>query len=111
MKVYPLGPQLELKRTNIQTINECRPKSKYDSLDHFSTNSPWDEEQVNNRRTEIIQRDKRTRSYPDGSLIIEDVACRKSKSATKIEAAKVQYAGSEKGLLKSTSPPNSVYLV
>jgi len=55
------------------------------------TNSPWDEDKINNRRIEIIQRDKRTRSYPDGSLIIDDVACKKSKSATKIEAAKVQY--------------------
>ncbi len=26
-KIYPFGLQLELKRTNIQTINECRPKS------------------------------------------------------------------------------------
>jgi len=32
-------------------------------------------------------------------LVIDDVACEKSKSATKIEAAKVQYAGSEKGLV------------
>jgi hypothetical protein len=31
-------------------------------------------------------------------LRIDDVACKKSKSARKIEAAKVQYAGSERGL-------------
>ena len=98
-KVYPLGLQLEVKRTNIQTINECRPKSNYDSLHHFLTNSPWDEEKVNNRRIEIIQRDNRTKSRPHGALVIDDVACEKSKSATKTEAAKVQYAGSEKGLV------------
>jgi len=97
--VYPLGLQLEVKRTNIQTIDECRIKGNYNSLHHFLTNSPWDEEKVNNRRIEIIQKDKRTRSYPDGSLIIDDVACEKSNSATKTEAVKVQYAGSEKGLV------------
>ena len=90
-KVYPFDLQLELKRTNIQSINECRPKSNYDSLHHFLTNSPWDEEKVNNRRIEIIQRDNRTISRPDGALVINDVARKKSKSATKIEAAKVQY--------------------
>ena len=109
-KVYPFGLQLELKRTNIQTIDECRPKSNYDSLHHFLTNSPWDEDKVNNRRIEIIQRDKRTRSYPDGSLIIDDVACKKSKSATKIEAAKVQYAGSEKGLVNCNVAVTSYYV-
>jgi len=108
-KVYPFGLQLELKRTNIQTINECRPKSNYDSLHHFLTNSPWDEEKVNNRRIEIIQRDNRTRSRPDGALIIDDVACKKSKSATKIEAAKVQYAGSEKGLVNCNVVVTSYY--
>ena len=66
-KIYPFGLQLELNRINIQTINECRPKSNYNSLHHFSTNSPWDEEKVNNQRIEIIQRDNRTRSGPDGN--------------------------------------------
>jgi len=79
-----------LKRTNIQTIDECRPESNYDSLHHLLTNSPWDEEKVNNRRIEIIQQDNRTKSYPTGALVIDDVACKKSRSAKKIEAAKVQ---------------------
>jgi SRSO17 transposase len=109
-KVYSFGLQLELKRTNIQTINECRPKSNYDSLHHFLTNSPWNEEKVNSRRIEIIQRDRRTRSCPDGSLVIDDVACKKSKSATKIEAAKVQYAGSEKGLVNCNVAVTSYYV-
>ncbi|GAH88537.1 unnamed protein product, partial [marine sediment metagenome] len=109
-KIYPFGLQLELKRTNIQTIDECRPKSNYDSLHHFLTNSPWDEEKVNSRRIEIIQRDRRTRSCPDGSLVIDDVACKKSKSTTKIEAAKVQYAGSEKGLVNCNVAVTSYYV-
>ncbi len=109
-KIYPFGLQLELKRTNIQTINECRPKSNYDSLHHFLTNSPWDEEKVNNRRIEIIQRDNRTKSRPHGALVIDDVACKKSKSATKIEAAKVQYAGSEKGLVNCNVAVTSDYV-
>ena len=101
-KVYPFGLQLELKRTNIQTIDECRPKSNYDSLHHFLTNSPWDEEKVNNRRIEIIQRDKRTRSYPDGSLVIDDVACKKSKSATKSKQLKYSTLAVRKVLLTAT---------
>jgi len=109
-KVYPFGLQLELKRTNVQTINECRPKSDYDSLHHFLTNSPWDEEKVNNRRIEIIQRDNRTRSRPHGALVIDDVACKKSKSSAKIEAAKVQYAGSEKGLVNCNVAVTSYYV-
>ena len=80
-KVYSFGLQLELKRTNIQTIDACRPKSNYDSLHYFSTNSSWDEEKVNNRRIEITQKDNRTRSCRDGSSVIDDVACKKSKLA------------------------------
>ena len=109
-KVYPLGLQLELKRTNIQTINECRIKGNYDSLHHFLTNSPWDEEKVNNRRIEIIQKDSRTKSRPHGALVIDDVACKKSRSATKIEAAKLQYAGSEKGLVNCNVVVTSYYV-
>jgi SRSO17 transposase len=99
-----------LKRTNIQTIDECRPKSSYDSLHHFLTNSPWDEEKVNNRRIEIIQRDNRTKSRPHGALVIDDVACKKSISAKKIEVAKVQYAGSEKGLVNCNVAVTSYYV-
>ena len=109
-KVYAFGLQLELKRTNIQTINKCRPKGNYDSLHHFLTNSPADEEKVNNRRIEIIQRDNRTRPRPHGALVIDDVACKKSQSAAKIEAAKVQYAGSEKGLVNCNVVVTSYYV-
>lgn len=99
-----------MKRTNIQTIDECRPKSNYDSLHHFLTNSSWDEEKINSRRIEIIQKDNRTKSYPDGSLIIDDVACKKSRSATKIEAAKIQSTGSEKDLVNCNVAVTSYYV-
>jgi len=109
-KVYPFGLQLELKRTNIQTIDECRPQNNYDSLHHFLTTSPWDEEKVNNRRIEIIQKDNRTKSYPTAALVIDDVACKKSRSATKIEAAKVQYSGSDKDLVNCNVAVTSHYV-
>jgi len=74
------------------------------------TNSPWDEEKVNSRRIEIIRRDNRTKSRPHGALMIDDVACKKSKSATKIEAAKVQCAGSEKSLVNCNVTVTSDYV-
>ncbi len=99
-----------MKRTNIQTINECRTKGDYDSLHHFLTSSPWDEEKVNNRRIEIIQKDNRTKSYSTGALVIDDVACKKSRSAKKIETAKIQYAGSEKDLVNCNVVVTSYYV-
>jgi len=65
---------------------------------------------VNNRRIEIIQKDNRTRSRPYGSLIIDDVACEESKSATKIEVAKVQYSGSKKDLANCNVTVTSYYV-
>ncbi len=85
-------------------------KGNYDSLHHFLTSSPWNEEKVNNRRMETIQKDNRTRSYPYGVLVIDDVACEKSQSSTKTEAAKVQYSGSEKDLVNCNVAVTSYYV-
>jgi len=42
--------------------------------------------------------------------VIDDVACKKSRSATKIEAAKIQYAGSEKDLVNCNVAVTSYYV-
>jgi len=55
---------LELKRKNIQAIDICRVKKNYDSLYHLLSQSPWDEEELNEKRLELIQKDRRIRTFP-----------------------------------------------
>lgn len=95
---YCNGLLLELKRTNIQTIDNARLDDDYQSLHHFMKDSPWDEKGMNTRRVDIMEEDKRTRSRPEGSLIIDDTSSKKS--GKKTEGAKVQYCGVE-GELKN----------
>ena len=41
-QTYLAGLCLELKRKNLQAIDNCRLEGSYDSLHHFLSRSPWD---------------------------------------------------------------------
>jgi len=71
-KRYISGLLLELKRTNIQTIDAYCIESNYDSLHHFLSNSPWQEEEFNSERIKIMQASRQTKSCQKGILVIDD---------------------------------------
>jgi len=52
-QVYLTGLCLELKRKNLQAIDDCRLEGNYDSLHHFLSQSPRDEEKLNEKRLRI----------------------------------------------------------
>jgi len=93
LQVYLLGLSLELKRKNLQSVDNSRIKGNYDSLHHFLSQSPWDEEKLNEKRLELIQKDRRTRTSQKGSLIFDDTGCKKTGECT--EGVKPQRLGSE----------------
>ena len=92
-QIYLTGICLELKRKNLQAIDDCKLEGNYDSLHHFLSQPPWDEEKLNEKRLKLIQRDRRTRTPRKGVLIIDDTGCKKTGKC--IEGAKPQRLGSE----------------
>lgn len=64
---------------------------------HFLSESSWDEEKINERRIELIQKDRPTRTSPEGSLVIDDTGCKKTGTCT--EGVAKQYLSSEKRLV------------
>jgi len=107
-KKYVSGLLLELKRTNIQTINAACIESKYDSLHHFLSNSPWNEEELNLERIKIVQANRQTKSCQKGVLAIDDTSNKKSGKHT--EGAQVQYSGSQRGLANNNTVVTSHYV-
>jgi len=95
-QIYLSGLYLELKRKNLQAIDDLmrsRLKGNYDSLHYFLSRSPWDEEKVNERRLKLIQEDRLTRTTLRGAFIVDDTGCKKT--GTHTEGAKPQRLGSE----------------
>ena len=107
-QIYTFGLYLELKRKNLQAIDNCRVKKNYPSLHHFLSESPWNEEKVNERRIDLIQKDRRTRTSPKGALIIDDTGCKKTGIYT--EGAAIQYLSSEKHLVNCNTVVTSHYI-
>jgi len=107
-KKYVSGLLLELKRTNIQTIDAYCIESNYDSLHHFLSNSPWPEQELNSERIRIMQASRQTKSCQKGVLVIDDTANKKSGKHTK--GAQVQYSGSQKGLTNNNTVVTSHYV-
>jgi len=107
-KRYISGLLLELKRTNIQTIDAYCIESNYDSLHHFLSNSPWQEEEFNSERIKIMQASRQTKSCQKGILVIDDTSNKKSGKHT--EGAQVQYSGSQRGLTNNHTVVTSHYV-
>jgi len=92
-QAYLTGFCLELKRKNLQAIDNCRIEGSYDSLHHFLSQSPWDEEKLNEKRLKLLQEDRRTKTSGKRALLIDDSGCKKT--GTHTEGAKPQRLGSE----------------
>jgi len=107
-QAYLTGICLELKRKNLQAIDDCRLEGNYDSLHHFLSQSPWDEEKLNEKRLKLIQGDRRTSTSQKGSLIIDDTGCKKTGKCT--EGANPQRLGSEGGITNCNIVVTSHYM-
>lgn len=81
-QIYLSGLYLELKRKNLQAIDDSRLKGNYDSLHYFLSRSPWDEEKLNKRRLKLIQEDRRTRTTLRGAFIVDDTDYKKTGTYT-----------------------------
>lgn len=106
--IYTNGIFLELNRLSLQAIDKCRVNADYEALQHFLSNSSWDEKGLNARRIEMLQADHRTRSNSKGALIIDDTSTKKSGKNT--EGCKVQYSGREKALVNCNVVVTSHYV-
>lgn len=106
--IYSNGILLELNRLSLQAIDNCRVDGDYEALQHFLSNSCWNEETVNARRIELLQQDQRTRSNCKGALIIDDTSTKKSGKNTK--GCQVQYSGREKRLVNCNVVVTSHYV-
>lgn len=90
---YSQGLFLELKRTNIQAIGFKTPQSNYEKLQYFISEAKWDHEELNNRRINLLQACRATKSCTKGVLVIDNSGCKKW--GLKTEGAKVQYYPTE----------------
>lgn len=106
--IYTNGLFLQLNRLSLQTIDNCRLRADYEGLQHFLSDSPWDEKELNTRRIELLQQDKRTRSNSKGALIIDDTSSKKS--GKKTEGCKLQYSGRDKALTNCNVVVTSHYV-
>jgi hypothetical protein len=90
-RAYVLGLLGGLNRKNIDQISRHVVGEAYQSLHHFLTAAPWDAQQFNDRRIELLEQDRRTRSRPEGVLILDDSGVPKKGTAT--EGVARQYLG------------------
>lgn len=90
-RAYAAGLLSEAHRKNIEAMNAKMIAPDYQSLHHFLTETPWDAEEVNRRRLELLLTNRRTAARPDGVLIIDDSGVPKKGRHT--EGVKRQYIG------------------
>jgi len=90
-RAYALGLLSEAHRKNIEAMNAKMIAPAYQSLHHFLTETPWDVQEVNHRRLELLMANRRTAPRPEGVLIIDDSGVPKKGRHT--EGVKRQYIG------------------
>lgn len=72
----------ESERKNLTQIADNTVGVVYNRLHHFLTESPWDAEQINQRRLELMNQCSQTRISRGFTLIIDDSGHRKSGNFT-----------------------------
>jgi len=90
-RAYALGLLSEAHRKNIEAMNTKMIAPHYQSLHHFLTETPWDAQEVNRRRLELLMGHRRTAPRPEGVLVIDDSGVPKRGRHT--EGVKRQYIG------------------
>jgi len=88
---YVRGLLAQMDRKNVEAISDRVVGQPYQGLHHFLADAPWDGAELNRRRVELLQADRRTRSRPGGVLILDDSGVPKKGQAT--EGVKRQYIG------------------
>lgn len=98
--IYLSGLFMEFKRANIATIDEKNVSSRYQNLQYFLTESDsWDAEEINDKRIQILQKNRTTKTTKNGALVIDDTACSK-KWAFKTDGVRPQHSGSENAIIR-----------
>jgi SRSO17 transposase len=83
-----------LTTTNVTALTLClnNPAGDYQTLQYFFSESKWDEDKLNDKRVQILQRQPTTASTSSGILAIDDTGCPKP-YAENTDGAKFQYCG------------------
>ena len=90
-RAYTLGLLSEAHRKNIEAMNTKMIAPDYQSLHHFLTETPWDAQEVNRRRLDLLLGHRRTAPRSEGVLVIDDSGVPKRGRHT--EGVKRQYIG------------------
>ena len=98
--IYLSGLFMEFKRTNIATIDEKTVYNRYQNLQYFITESnSWDAEEINDKRIQILQKNRTTKTTKNGVMVIDDTACAK-KWAFKTDGVRPQHSGAEGTIIR-----------
>jgi len=97
----------ELKRTNIQTISSRYYGARYENLQYFISETKWDTESLNNRRLQILESNRATKTLKKGVLVIDDSGCKKW--GFKTRGIKEQYLSTEDKVTKCNIVVVSAY--
>ena len=90
-RAYTLGLLSEAHRKNIEAMNTKMIAPEYQSLHHFLTETPWDAQEVNRWRLNLLMTNRRTAPRSEGVLVIDDSGVPKRGRHT--EGVKRQYIG------------------
>ena len=81
-RTYLSGLLGESERKNLAQIANHSVDGSYSSLRHFLNEAPWDVDQLNNRRLEVMRSCRQTTPSRGFTLIVDDSGHRKSGDAT-----------------------------
>lgn len=109
-KAYITCLMLEYKRCSLQAMSQKTILTNYEKLQYFISESrTWDSEQLNNHRIQELQKTRSTKTCRKGTLIIDDTACKKSKTCRKTEGAEFQYSSTDDAIVNCNTVVFSVY--
>ena len=77
-RTYLSGLLGESQRKNMSQMVSNIVSSSYNSLRHFLTQAPWNEDTVNERRIKLMEKCRQTKIRKEFSLIVDDSGHRKS---------------------------------
>lgn len=81
-RIYLGGLLGESQRKNLSQLATNTVDGAYNSLRHFLTKAPWDEQELNNRRLEVMHSCRQTTPSRGFTLIVDDSGHRKSGDST-----------------------------
>lgn len=88
---YVTALLLQSERHNTHGIERLVAGTDDQAIHHFLANAPWDHQELNQLRVEMLQTLPQTRTRPEGVLILDDTGS--PRRGTKIANTKRQYLG------------------